>query len=135
MAKVVTEHDYARGVEVLRNQIDAKIASYLSSCVGCGLCAEACLFYTETGDARYTPIYKVEPMRRLWHREQTVAGKLAKAFGFGSDLTEADFAEWQEMTYDSCTLCGRCSMVCPVGNDIAYMIRKQREAFSAAGWA
>lgn len=134
MAKVVTEHDFARGVEVLRNQIDAKIASYLSSCVGCGLCAEACLFYTETGDARYTPIYKVEPMRRLWQREQTVAGKLAKAFGFGRDLTEADFAEWQEMTYNSCTLCGRCSMVCPVGNDIAYMIRKQREAFAAAGY-
>jgi Fe-S oxidoreductase len=39
------------------------------------------------------------------------------------------------MTYDSCTLCGRCSMVCPVGNDIAYMIRKQREAFAAAGYS
>jgi len=134
MAKVVTEHDYQRGIEVLRNQIDAKIASYLSSCVGCGLCAEACLFYTETGDPRYTPIYKVEPMRRLWQREQTVAGKIGKALGFGRDLSEADFAEWQEMTYDSCTLCGRCSMVCPVGNDITYMIRKQREAFSAAGY-
>jgi len=134
MAKVVTEHDYQRGIEVLRNQIDAKIASYLSSCVGCGLCAEACLFYTETGDPRYTPIYKVEPMRRLWQREQTVAGKIGKALGFGRDLSKADFAEWQEMTYDSCTLCGRCSMVCPVGNDITYMIRKQREAFSAAGY-
>jgi len=134
MATVVTEHDYKRGIEVLRKQVDAKIASYFSSCVGCGLCAEACLFYTETGDARFTPIYKVEPMRRLWHREQTVAGKLAKAFGFGRDLTAEDFAEWQEMTYDSCTLCGRCSMVCPVGNDITYMIRKQREAFAAAGY-
>jgi len=134
MAKVVTEHDYARGVAVLREQIDARVAAYLSSCVGCGLCAEACLFYTETGDARYTPIYKVEPMRRLWQREQTLAGRIGKALGFGRDLTADDFAAWQEMTYNSCTLCGRCSMVCPVGNDIAYMIRKQREAFAAAGY-
>ncbi|HEY5789919.1 MAG TPA: (Fe-S)-binding protein [Gammaproteobacteria bacterium] len=134
MAKVVTEHDFARGVEVLRKQVDAKIATYFSSCVGCGLCAEACLFYTETGDARYTPIYKVEPLRRMWQREHTIVGKLQKAFGLGRDLQESDFAEWQEMTYNSCTLCGRCSMVCPVGNDIAYMIRKQREAFAAAGY-
>jgi Fe-S oxidoreductase len=110
MAKVVKEHDYKRGIEVLRTQIDAKIASYLSSCVNCGLCAEACLFYTETGDPRYTPIYKVEPMRRLWQREQTFAGKIGKALGFGRDLTEADFAEWQEMTY---TTAAHCAAVAP----------------------
>ncbi len=135
MLAVQTEHDFARGVAVLRNQIDAKIAAYFSSCVHCGLCAEACLFYTETGDPRYTPIYKVEPMRRLWQREHTFWGKLGRTLGFGRDLTEEDFADWQEMTYDSCTLCGRCSMVCPVGNDIAYMIRRQREAFAASGYS
>jgi Fe-S oxidoreductase len=135
MPTVQTEHDFERGVAVLRAQIDKKIASYFSSCVHCGLCAEACLFYTETGDARFTPIYKVEPMRRLWQREKTFWGKLGAGLGMLPEVTEDDFAEWQEMTYDSCTLCGRCSMVCPVGNDIAYMIRKQREAFAAAGYS
>ena len=135
MPTVQTEHDFPRGLEVLRAQIDKKIASYFSSCVHCGLCAEACLFYTETGDARFTPIYKVEPMRRLWQREKTFWGKLGAGLGMLPEVTEDDFAEWQEMTYDSCTLCGRCSMVCPVGNDIAYMIRKQREAFAAAGYS
>jgi Fe-S oxidoreductase len=135
MPTVQTEHDFERGVEVLRRQIDKKIASYFSSCVHCGLCAEACLFYTETGDARFTPIYKVEPMRRLWQREKTFWGRVGAGLGLLPELTADDFAEWQEMTYDSCTLCGRCSMVCPVGNDIAYMIRKQREAFAAAGYS
>jgi len=135
MPTVQTEHDFERGVEVLRKQVDAKIAAYFSSCVHCGLCAEACLFYTETGDPRYTPIYKVEPMRRLWQREHTFWGKLGKMLGWGDALTADDFSKWQEMTYDSCTLCGRCSMVCPVGNDIAYMIRKQREAFAASGYS
>ena len=36
-----------KGVRVLNEVIDAPIASYFSSCVHCGLCAEACLFYTE----------------------------------------------------------------------------------------
>ena len=44
-------------VEVLKGQIDARVASYFSSCVHCGICAEACLFYTETNDPRYTPIH------------------------------------------------------------------------------
>ncbi|MCG7916286.1 MAG: (Fe-S)-binding protein [Candidatus Thiodiazotropha taylori] len=123
------------GVEALKAQLDARVASYFSSCVHCGLCAEACLFYTETGDPRYTPIYKLQPMKKLWRREKTFWGKLAASLGMGDELTEQDFADWETLVYDSCTLCGRCSMVCPVGNDITYMIRKQREAFSVAGYA
>ena len=135
MVEVTKYHDPERGKEVMRSQIDAKISAYFSSCVHCGLCAEACLFYTETGDPRYTPIYKLEPMRRLWAREKTFFGKLGAKLGMLKDLTEEDFERWQEIIYDSCTMCGRCSMVCPVGNDIAYMLRRQREAFAASGYA
>ncbi len=127
--------NYLDGRAELNQQIDARVSSYFSSCVHCGLCAEACLFYTETDDPRYTPIYKLEPMRRLWREKHTFWGKLAIKLGLASPLTEQDFADWEELVYDSCTLCGRCSMVCPVGNDIAYMIRKQREGFSKAGYA
>lgn len=131
----MSEHNLQVGIDTLRQQIDRKISSYFSSCVHCGLCAEACLFYTETGNPRYTPIHKLEPMRRIWEQEYTFWGKLGKKLGFYKDLTEQDFADWEELTYDSCSMCGRCSMVCPVGNDIALMIRRQREAFSAAGYA
>jgi Fe-S oxidoreductase len=126
---------FERGVAALGEQIDAKVASYFSSCVHCGICAEACLFYTETNDPRYTPIHKLEPMKKLWRQEHTFWGKLAKAVGLSKPLTEDDFADWEKLVYDSCTLCGRCSMVCPVGNDITYMIRKIREGFSVAGYA
>ena len=126
---------FQQGVIALGKQIDAKISAYFSSCVHCGLCAEACLFYTETDDPRYTPIYKLEPMKKLWRQEHTFWGKLGKRMGLGSKLTEQDFADWEKLVYDSCTLCGRCSMVCPVGNDITYMIRKEREGFSKAGYA
>ncbi len=135
MVEVTKYHDPERGKEVMRSQIDARISAYFSSCVHCGLCAEACLFYTETGDPRYTPIYKLEPMRRLWAREKTFFGKLGAKLGLLKELTEEDFERWQEIIYDSCTMCGRCTMVCPVGNDITYMLRRQREAFAASGYA
>ena len=125
----------ALGLEAMRAQMDSRVMSYLSSCVHCGICADACLFYTETGDARYTPIYKVEPLRKLWRQEYTFRGKLAASMGLCSKLTEQDLADWEELVYDGCTMCSRCSMVCPVGIDIAYMIRKVKEGLCAAGYS
>ena len=124
-----------RGINALKEQIDAPIASFFSSCVHCGMCADACLFHTETGDPRYVPIHKLEPMRRLWEQEYTLVGRLKKVAGLSKKITADELEEWQELVYNSCSLCGRCSMVCPVGNDIVYMIRKMREGMSAAGYA
>ena len=124
-----------RGFEAMRGQMDTSVMSYMSTCVHCGICADACLFYTETGDARYTPIYKTEPLRKLWRQEYTFWGKLAASMGLTKKLTEQDLADWEELVYDGCTMCSRCSLVCPVGIDIAYMIRKVKEGLSAAGYS
>ena len=124
-----------KATQALREQIDAPIMSFFTSCVHCGMCADACLFYTETGDPKYTPIYKVLPMRRVWKQEYTFMGRLLKLLGLSKPLQEEELAKWEELVYDSCTLCGRCSLVCPVGNDITYMIRKFREGMAAAGFA
>ncbi len=124
-----------KGVNVLKEMIDAPIASYFNSCVHCGLCAEACLFYTETGDPKYTPIHKLEPLRRIYTQEYTLLGKLAKMVGLSKPVTDDELEEWQELVYNSCTLCARCSLVCPVGNDLVYMIRKFREGMAVSGHA
>jgi Fe-S oxidoreductase len=124
-----------KGIRVLKEVIDAPIASYFNSCVHCGICAEACLFYTETGDPKYTPIHKLEPLRRIYEQEYTLIGRLGKLVGLSKPVTDDDLEEWKELVYNSCTLCGRCSAVCPVGNDIVYMVRKLREGMSAAGHA
>lgn len=123
------------GINVLKEQIDAPTAAFFSSCVHCGLCAEACLFYTETNDPKYTPINKVEPLRRIWESEYTLFGKLKKVLGLAKPVTDEMLAEWEPLIYDGCTLCGRCSMVCPVGNDISGMIRKVREGMVASDHA
>ena len=124
-----------RGIAAFKQQIDAPIASFFNSCVHCGMCAEACLFYESTKDPKYTPIYKLEPMRRIWKQEYTFWGRFASALGISKPVTDEDLDEWQELLYDSCTLCGRCSLVCPVGNDLVYMIRKAREGMVASGHA
>ena len=124
-----------KGVRVIKEMIDAPIASYFNSCVHCGLCAEACLFYTETGDPKYTPIHKLEPMRRIYEQEYTLLGRLAKMAGLSKPVTDDELEAWKELVYNSCTMCGRCSVVCPVGNDIVYMVRKFREGMAISGHA
>jgi len=124
-----------RGIHALKEQVDSTVAAFFSSCVHCGMCADACLFYTETGDPERTPINKTEPLRRIWKSEYTLFGRIGKMLGLTKKVDEKLLADWETLVYDSCTLCGRCSMVCPVGNDIALMIRKTREGMAAAGHA
>ncbi|MFV9614831.1 MAG: (Fe-S)-binding protein [Gammaproteobacteria bacterium] len=124
-----------KGINALKEQVDSSVAAFFSSCVHCGMCADACLFYTETGDPERTPINKTEPLRRIWKSEYTLLGRIGKMFGLTAKVDDKLLAEWETLVYDSCTLCGRCSMVCPVGNDITLMIRKTREGMAAAGHA
>ncbi|MCP3869226.1 MAG: (Fe-S)-binding protein [Gammaproteobacteria bacterium] len=129
----MTHATLERGINALREQIDAPVAAFFNSCVNCGICAEACLFYTESGNPVYTPIHKLEPMRRLWEQEYTLVGRIRKMLGLSKAITDEELREWEELVYDGCSLCGRCSMVCPVGNDITYMLRKMREGMAASG--
>lgn len=124
-----------KGLNAFREVMDTPIASFFSSCVHCGMCADACLFYTETGNPKYTPIHKLEPLRRVWQQEYTLIGRLGRMLGLCKPVSEEELRDWSELVYDSCTLCGRCSMVCPVGNDITYMVRKMREGMAVSGHA
>jgi Fe-S oxidoreductase len=104
------------------------LAAYLEACVHCGQCATACHFYEVTGDPKYTPAYKLFPMARAHKRSK------APWRWFGTPrITEEDLQEWEELLFDSCTMCGRCTQVCPMGIDIASIVAASRQAFTAAG--
>jgi len=117
--------------DVFRRRLDANMATYLETCLHCGMCAEVCHFYEATGEGRYTPIYKVEPLRRFYRREIAPMGWLRKLVL--RDITAADLDEWQKLVYDACTQCGRCDMICPMGIHISPMIGVMREALAEAG--
>ncbi len=108
-------------------------AVHIESCVKCGLCAEACHFYRTTGDPKYTPIHKLEPFRRAYFREASPLAPLLRTFGLVRKPTIDDLERWQELLYDSCTMCGRCTLVCPMGIDIAELVKEARHGMFVAG--
>jgi Fe-S oxidoreductase len=106
---------------------------HLESCVRCGLCADACHFRIGTGDPKYTPIRKLEPLRRAYLHEVSPFAPLLRAFGLAKKPTIEDLQEWQELLYDSCTMCGRCTTACPMGIDIAELVKVSRHGMFKAG--
>ena len=89
-------------------------ALHLEACVRCGLCADACHFHVTTGDPRYTPIHKLEPFRRAYWREASVLAPLVRGLNLVPAPTIDDLREWEELIYDACTMCGRCTLACPM---------------------
>jgi Fe-S oxidoreductase len=108
-------------------------AAYMESCIHCGHCAEACHFYVQTEDPKYTPIWKLEPFKQAYKREAGPFSWFYRALNLKRAVTVEELEEWQHLLYDSCTVCGRCSMVCPMGIDIASLVSQARHAMFAAG--
>jgi len=125
----------AKGINTIKENIDAAVASFFTSCVHCGMCADACPFYVENPQPENTPIYKLEPMKRIWQQEYTLLGRLKKLIGLSKKITDEELSQWAVYAYDNCSMCGRCSIICPAGNDIARMIRKMREGLAVSGHA
>lgn len=130
---IADEARVVRAKAVMRRKTDRGLALDLESCVNCGYCSEACHFYQATGDAKYTPTRKLDLLRRVHARESSAFAPIKRLFT--RDIDVADLREWQELVYDSCTECGRCSMVCPMGINIARGVNVMREALSEAGLA
>lgn len=110
-------------------QTEEHLASYLEACVHCGQCADACHFYEASGDPRHTPAYKLFPIAKAYRRQKWPLSWL----GFAPRITERDLKEWEELLFDTCTMCGRCTTICPMGIDIASIVGRARQAFVAAG--
>lgn len=108
-------------------------AFYMESCVHCGNCAEACHFYAVTGDPKYTPVWKIEPFKQAYKREYGPFAFFYRLFNLKAKVTVDQLQSWQELLYDSCTVCGRCSLVCPAGIDIASLVSLARHGMAEAG--
>ncbi len=120
-----------RAKNVFRNKIQAEQAGDLEACVHCGLCAEACHFQVMTSNPKYTPAKKFELVRRFYRRE---VGPFKWLYRLTThDITAQDLEDWQELVYDSCTTCGRCSMICPMGINIAELVTITRAGLANAG--
>jgi Fe-S oxidoreductase len=120
-------------VDAARNvffkQVEEPLVAYLEACLHCGQCADACHFHEASGDPRHTPAYKLFPIAKAYRSQKSPLSWL----GLAPRITEKDLQEWEELLFDTCTMCGRCTTVCPMGIDIASIVGKARQAFVAAG--
>ncbi|QTA82586.1 putative tmc redox complex, cytoplasmic iron-sulfur protein [Desulfonema limicola] len=107
--------------EVIKNETGAKLRAYVDTCVHCGLCSEACHFYlSHDNDPAYSPAGKVK---------QTMGEMLKKNGNVGVEAIQ----RMSEIASTECNVCKRCSMFCPFGIDIAYIMLVVRRICNKLG--
>ena len=97
------------------------------------MCANACHFYVSTGDPDYTPINKLKPFEQAYKRHAGPFAPVYRLLGIAPKVTIEELEEWERLIYDACTLCGRCTLACPMGIDIAELIKEARHGMYKAG--
>lgn len=111
------------------------VASQLEACTRCGLCATACHYYEATGKPEFAPVWKVELLRRAYEQRFTLGGKAKVTLGIEKRISDDDIKEWSVYDFHGCSMCNKCSFVCPMGIDIASLIGTVRAGITAAGAA
>jgi len=105
----------------LKTQTGARLKTYINTCVHCGLCSEACHYYlSHDNDPKFSPAAKVK---------QTM-GEILKKQG-NVDIEFMKMAS--EISYTECNLCKRCSMYCPFGVDVSYIMLLVRRICHSLG--
>jgi Fe-S oxidoreductase len=135
LGTVPSKEQVGRAMRGFMTDFGPTAALAMESCVHCGRCAEACQFYVQTSDPRYTPIHKIQPFRQAYNREAGPFAFIYRLFGFAPSVTATELEGWQDLIYDSCNMCGRCSLICPMGIDIADLIEQARHGMFEAGLA
>jgi len=109
------------------------VAAQLEACTRCGMCADACHFYVATGNPEFAPVWKIELLKRAYEQRFTLAGKVKLALGVDKAITDEDIQKFSKIVYEACTMCNKCSMVCPMGLQLGPLIHEVRTSMSNAG--
>lgn len=99
----------------MKRYISAKIVSMMNACVHCGLCADACHYYTSTGDPDLTPVAKLQKFNdvfsQYFHPLKSRIPFLRGDIGALSQKIDVVF----QTAFENCTTCGKCALHCPLG--------------------
>jgi Fe-S oxidoreductase len=107
------------------------LALSLEYCAKCQTCADACpVFEASGGKDIYRPTFRADVLRKVWKKYLTPGGNILAGFrGHDIDLNWETIARLMELSY-RCTLCRRCTQVCPVGVDNGLITHELRKLFS-----
>ncbi len=109
-------------MDYLKPRIGARFKTWVEICTHCGMCADTCHFYLANGkDPKMIPAYKVRFLKHLLKKK----GRVDRDF----------LQEVYQTVYYECNVCRRCSLYCPFGIDIAFLISTMRGLLTSLGIA
>jgi Fe-S oxidoreductase len=101
--------------QALGKYVNGKTLSMMKSCVQCGLCADACHYYASTGDPDYIPGARLQKFRDVLNAYfHPVRSRIPFLKGSPEDLGRT-IDELYKAAFESCTICGKCALHCPMG--------------------
>lgn len=107
-----TPLDIPKLKEALAARNGARLRLWMDICARCGLCAQGCHFFQSDPKPEHVPAYRLKPLAELLRKD----GEVDEAFMQGLVDT----------VYGTCTMCQRCTMFCPYGISIAFLVRATR---------
>jgi Fe-S oxidoreductase len=113
-------------LESFKRLLDHKTVANLQSCVNCGLCSDSCHYYLVSKEFEAIPAYKLKLVSSIFRNFLTLPGRLAKKSKGDSAFDSQMVERWIDSIYGRCTLCGRCTLNCPIGINVTGMIRLAR---------
>ena len=122
-----------KALRFLKRRMNGKLLTHINSCVHCGLCGESCHYFLTNPILKYLPGYKIEQISKIYRRYFTLPGKWIPKWVGAKDLDVDSITELIDVLYGACTMCGRCSLHCSIGVDIAYLIRTGRSMLAEIG--
>ncbi len=108
--KNLTPEKIEKAYNAVFGKLSSRIRSIIETCIHCGLCAEACQWYLSNDrDPTYAPVAKMRMTAwELINRKGKVDPEFVK--------------QCARIVFTECNICHRCSMYCPFGLDITFII-------------
>ncbi len=129
----LTPADLEKALQVFKEKIDYRLAAYMNSCVHCGLCADSCHYYLTHQDIQSIPAYKLNLVTGIFKKYFSFPGKALSGWVGARTFDKDMIREWVDSLFGRCSMCGRCSINCSIGLNIAYLIRAARSALASIG--
>ena len=112
--------------QALKENFNRQVQTMLNSCVSCGLCAEACHYYSDENDRDLIPANKIKKLAELLHRYFHPLKSKMPGFQTLVQPDEKILDELYRAAFENCTICGKCALTCPMGinaGEILYLAR------------
>jgi Fe-S oxidoreductase len=129
----LTSEDHAQILQAFKEYLTTEYAAFLNTCAHCGLCAQSCHYYLTDQDPKSIPAYKLKQISKIFNSTFDLVGRRLPGLVGAEKISNEMIQVWVDTLFGRCSLCGRCTINCTMGINIAYLIRAARGALASVG--